>query len=228
MRYMLAVVSLALSIPAVRAQVPPNTLSSVTATGTASIFVAPDQVMIDVTVTTQSATAQAASSQNATQTNAVISALYMLLGPGANIKTVNYSVSPNFTYPPNGGTPILNGYTASNTVEITLSAVTTAGPVIDTAVQSGATSVSSLRFGLKDPEPSRQQVLKQAAMVAMTHAVAMANGLGKTVGTVISLREGASFQPVVQTTGVAPTATTPIEAGLIQVSATVTLEALMN
>ena len=211
------------------AQTPVAPTRSVRASGTATISVNPDQAQISATVTTQGMTAQAASSQNATQSAAVLSALTQLLGAGANIKTINYSVTPNYNYPPNGGIPILTGFTANNTVEVTLSGVTTVGTVIDTAIQAGATSVSGIRFSLKDPEPPRRQALQQAALVAKSHADAMAGALGGTVGAVLVLQEGSSVQPITGTFTVAAGATaTPVQSGLIEVSATVALEALLN
>src|SRR5215831_14420154 len=196
------------------AQTPAAPTRSVRANGTASIFVNPDQAQIDATVTTQGMTAQAASSQNATQSATVLSALTQLLGAGANIKTINYSVTPNYTYPPNGGIPILTGFTASNTVQVTLSGVTTVGTVIDTAIQAGATSVTGIRFSLKDAEPSRRQALQQAALVAKSHADAMAGALGGTAGAVLALQEGSSVQPVTGTlTFSAGATTTPVQSG---------------
>ena len=210
------------------AQVPANARPVVRATGNASVFTQPDQVQIDATVATQGMTAQAASSQNATQAAAVLSALNQLLGTGANIKTISYSISPNYTYPPNG-TPTLTGYTASNTIEVTLSALNSAGSVIDTAVQAGATSIAGLRFSLKDSEPSRRQALQQATSVAKSHADSMATALGGTVSTIVLLQEGSSVQSVAIAVpaGVAAT-TTPVQSGLIEVDATVTIEALLN
>lgn len=199
------------------------------ASGNASVLVPPDQVKVDATVTTQGSTAQEASSQNANQVTAVIAALRKLLGAGADIKTINYSVGPVYKYPV-GGTPTLTGYSASNTVEVTLSALTLAGAVIDTATQAGATSVGGLRFSLKDQEPARLQALRLATQQAKTHADAMASALGGRAGNVLSVQEGtAVFQPLI--TGVSasgPSTPTPVEPGLIQVQVTVVLEAELN
>lgn len=211
------------------AQIPANARPAVRATGTATIFATPDQAVVDAAVTTRAMTAQAAGSQNAAQTSAVLSALTQLLGSGANIKTINYSIAPNYNYPQGGGPPTLTGFTANNTVEVTLSAITTVGSVIDTAVQAGASSIGGIRFSLKDPEPSRRQALAQAAAVAKSHADAMATALGGSTGTIILLQENAAAQPVVVGVAAAPTAaTTPIESGLIEIDATVVLEASLN
>ncbi|MBV8846168.1 MAG: SIMPL domain-containing protein [Bryobacterales bacterium] len=212
------------------AQIPANATPAVRATGTASVFVQPDQAIVDATVTTRATTAQAAASQNATQTASVLSALTQLLGSGANIKTVNYSITPNFMYPPNAATPTLLDYSASNTVEVTLSSVTTVGSVIDTAVQAGATSVGGVRFSLKDPEPSRSQALQQAATTAKAHANAMATALGRTVGTIVLIQENSTAQPVVPVIAAAGAAApaTPIMSGQIEIDANVLLEASLN
>ncbi len=200
---------------------------SVRAAGQASVFVTPDQVKVDASIVTQGVSAQDAASQNATQVAAVTDALTKVLGPSADIKTINYSVGPVYKYPSGGGPATIVGYTASMTVEVTLGTISMAGLVIDTATQAGATSIGSLQFSLKDPEPARLQALRLATMQAKSHADAIAGGLGRTVGAVISLQEGstARVQPVAAGTAGAPTAPTTVQPGLIEVQASVVLEA---
>src|SRR5450759_1024646 len=91
----------------------------VQAVGQASVSIKPDLAKIDIGVVTQGATAQDASTQNATRLSAVLTALQAVLGLMGDIRTVNYTLTPNYNYPPNGGTPTLLGYTATNTVEVT-------------------------------------------------------------------------------------------------------------
>lgn len=193
------------------------------AVGEATVSVPPDQVKIDIGVTTQASGAQEASTQNANQVSVVLAQLRQLLGTNADIKTINYSVTPNYRYPQGGGNPTLVGYIATNTVEATLGDVSLAGKVIDTAAQAGATTVSGLRFGLKDEQPARAQALRLAAVQARAHADAIASGLGVRTGAVVSAEEGAVLN-VQPRTGVAASVPTPIEPGTLDVHATVTLE----
>ena len=189
------------------------------------MFVTPDQVKVDASIVTQGVSAQDAASQNATQVAAVTAALSKALGPGADIKTINYFVGPVYKTPAGGGPATIAGYTASMTVEVTLGTISMTGLVIDTAAQAGATSIGSLQFSLKDPDPSRLQALRLATMQAKSHADAIAGGLGRTVGAVISLQEGSAVgvQPLA---GVAaPTTATSVQPGLIEVQASVVLEA---
>jgi uncharacterized protein len=229
MNHFVLLLSLAFSSSGLLAQLPARQ-PSVRASGEASVFALPDQVRIDVTVTTQGKTAQDAASQNASQLAAVTSALVQILGANADIKTINYFVGPNYQYPPNGGTPILIGYTASNTIEVTLGMISMAGAVIDTAAQAGATTVGGLRFTLKDPEPQRLQALSLATLQARSHAEAMANALGAKVGAVITVQEGAQvrLQPLVGVAADARSTPTSIQPGMIEVQASVVLEAQLN
>jgi uncharacterized protein len=204
--------------------------SVVSATGQASVYVTPDQVKVDATVITQGNSAQEAASANATAVAAVVGALTKLLGQGANIKTIDYSVGPVYKYASNGGLPTIAGYTASMTVETTLGDITMIGATIDTAIQAGATSIGALQFSLKNPDPAHQQALGLATTQASAHANAMAGALGHTVGGIISLQEGSpvSIQPIVVGVGNSPATSTTVTPGLIQVQATVVLQAQLN
>jgi uncharacterized protein len=197
--------------------------SFIRAVGSASVSIKPDQAQIQLAVVTTAATAQDASNQNANQVTAVLAALGTVLGPNANIKTLSYSLTPNYNNPQNAP-PVLTGYTASNTVMVTLTDLSLIGKVIDTGIQAGANRVQGLQFGLQDDQPSRAQALKLATAQAKAHADAMASGLGLHTGAAISIQEGSavSVTPVVR--AAAAQATTPVETGVVDVQATVTLE----
>jgi uncharacterized protein YggE len=196
----------------------------VRAVGNATVPVKPDKAVIQFSVVTTAASAQDASSQNANQVTAVLAALTGLLGPNANIQTLSYSLNPNYNFPQNQP-PVLTGYTASNTVQVTVTDLSVIGKVIDTGVQAGANRVQGLQFGLQDDQPSRQQALKLATTQAKAHADAMASGLGLHTGAAISIQEGTAVSPQPVVLGAAtPSATTPVETGVVNVQATVTLE----
>ena len=199
--------------------------STVRATADTTISATPDQALISVGVETRAATAQEAAAQNAVQTQAVLDALRKQLGANAEIKTTNYTVSPLYNYPPNAS-PVLTGYMVTNTVEVTLSNIASAGPVIDAATQAGANQINSLTFTLKDPEPIRAQALRQAAVKARGHAEAMISGLSGHLGTLISVEEGgtARIYPAISTNGAGDAKSTPIQPGSVQVYASVTVE----
>src|SRR5437588_1469752 len=104
---------LALSLPlfAQQAQFPPA-VPYIRVHGEATVSAQPDRMQMDVGVISQGSTSQAAAEANAKQSNAVVEQLRKLV-PAANIKTVNFSVNPNYHYPTDGGPPAILGYPAN-------------------------------------------------------------------------------------------------------------------
>jgi len=198
---------------------PPRTI---TATGTATVSAKPDQAMVDIGVTTQATTASDASTQNATLTTSVITAMQVVLGQGATIQTIDYSLNPVYS---TGNNPTIIGYQVSNVVEATLTDLTLIGKVIDVSIAAGANRVNGIRFGLQNQDPVQAQALKQAAASALSQAKSIAAGLGVGTGNILRATEGVTSAPVPVVVGVAAAApSTPIETGPIQVQGTVTVE----
>ena len=198
---------------------------TVQANGSATLTANPDQAQIDVGVVTVGTTAQDSAQQNATQTTAVLTAVKAVLGSNGTIQTVSYYVQPRYT---NTSPSTINGYTTSNTVRVVTLDLSIIGKLIDAANQAGANSVSSLSFGLQDPDPLVQQALTQATKQALAHANAIASGLGGKVASVISAQEGSSYTPIV-VGGAGPTAvSTPVQTGTVNVYATVTVVAALQ
>ncbi len=196
--------------------------------GDATVSAQPDRAQMDIGVISQAANAKAAADLNAKQSNVVIEALRAIV-PATNIKTVNFSVNPNYEYPKNGGPPTIPGYTANNTVRIQIDDLTAISKVIDAATKAGASNVNRLTFTLRDVDAARAQALRQAAAQARSGAEALAASLNLRLGKVLRLEEE---QPVIVTPGrevelsltKAPAgAMAPVEPGNIDIHASVNL-----
>jgi uncharacterized protein YggE len=203
-------------------------LSSIRVTGDALVSAKPDRVQIDVGVLTQAAQSQLAAAQNATRTDATLAALRKAVGPGADIKTVSYSLNPNYQYHQDGGEPKITGYTATNVVRVTLSDLGKIGSVIDTATQAGANRVEGIQFTLSDEQNVRSQALREAAVKARADADVLAAALGLKVVRILSVEEngttGGPVRPVMfDTRAMVAKAPTPIQPGSIDVGANVVL-----
>ncbi len=214
--------------PAGSAPVPPPRPATIEVTGQAKVSETPDRVYIDVGVTTQAQESEAAAARNASRLSAVIAALQRAAGSGAQLTTTEYSISPDYNYPRNGGTPTVAGYTVSNVVQVRLDDLRKIGPVIDAATQAGSNNVQNIRFALRDEEALRGQALREAALNARLDADALADALGLKVVRVRSVSEQSpAVVPIypralfAAKAAVAPA--TPVAAGTIDVSATVTL-----
>jgi uncharacterized protein len=204
-------------------------LSSIRVTGDSLVSAKPDRVRIDVGVVTQAAQSPSAAAQNATRLEATLSALRKAVGSGADIKTVSYSLNPDYQYHPNGERPTITGYTATNVVRVTLSDLTKIGGVIDAATQAGANQVQDVQFTVADQQAVRAQALREAALKARADADVLAAALGLKVVRIISADEPSAMAvPVREITvtsmrAMAAKTPTQIEPGTIDVSANVVL-----
>ncbi len=203
----------------------PATLQ-VSAQGTVSR--APDRVYIDVGVQTQARRPKVAAADNAARVARVISAVRKAAGPGAQLKTTNYTVAPQYQYHTNGKPPTLTGYVVTNLVRVRLDDLEHIGAVIDAAAGSGANVQQNLRFALRDPEAARLRALAQAARRAQKAAHALATALGLRIVRIVSVRQmGVSVVPprprMYMQAVRAQRRPTPIESGGIHVTANISL-----
>lgn len=212
-----------ISAVAAGAQTPP--VPSVRASGEGSVFAQPDCAKIDIGVVTQAPTAQAASSQNAGQLQSVLAKLHDILGQKAEIKTISYSLNPVYQYPKTGGKPAIDGYSASNVVEVTSGDLPNIGKVIDAATAGGANEIRSLQFTLKDDKAVRAAALRQAVLEAHANAQAMAGALGLKLGKLLLLEQSSAppVRPMMAAMSARAAAPTPIETQPVEVRASVTL-----
>jgi len=224
-RLLLTVLTCAVSATVV-AQQPP--VSSIRVTGDARVTAKPDRVQIDIGVTTRAAQSQDAAAQNARQVEAVLAAVRKAAGSTAVLKTISYSLNPNYQYHPKGGEPTIDGYTALNVVQVTLDELGKIGAVIDAATESGANHVQGIQFTLRDQDTVRAEALREAALRARAEAEVLAAALGLKVLRVLTVEESSPrFVPMRVYGGARAMATaaapTPVEAGTLDVTADVTL-----
>jgi uncharacterized protein YggE len=202
-------------------------VSSIRVTGEARVTARPDRVQIDIGVTTRAPTSQEAASRNAHDVDAVIASVRKAT-PAAELKTISYSLNPNYQYHPSGGEPTIDGYIASNIVQVTLDDLAKIGAVIDSAAQAGANHVQGIQFTLRDQDAARAEALRKAAAQARSEAEVLAAALGLKVVRVLSVEENAPHFAPVRVYGGAARASvaavpTPVEAGTLDITANVTL-----
>ena len=221
-------IALACALPATALSDQPP-VSSIRVTGDARVTAKPDRVQIDIGVTTRAAQSQDAATQNARQVDTVLTAVRKAAGPTAVLKTISYSLNPNYQYHPNGGEPTIDGYTALNVVQVTLDDLGKIGAVIDAAAQAGANDVRGIQFTLRDQDAVRAQALREAVLRARGEADVLAAALGLKVLRVLTVEENSPRIVPVRVYGGATRVTaaaapaTPVEAGTLDVTADVTL-----
>jgi uncharacterized protein len=161
--------------------------------GEATVSVESDIAELDVGVLAQAQTAQAAADQNATKAKQVVAVLQRLVA-SSDIKSVNLSVNPNYRYGKDGSAGVVTGFTASNTIRVTVRDLSQLRKVIEVATQSGASSINRLTFDLKDEKAARARALAEAAGQAQAGAEALASSLKLRIGKLTRIEE---VQPVI-------------------------------
>jgi hypothetical protein len=147
--------------------------------------------------------------------------------PKDALRTLGYTIQQEFDFV--NGKRIPREYVARNALELRVDAVERAGEIIDLAVQAGTTSVSGVRFDLKDRSAAEREALRLAVMDARARADAAASGAGRTVDRILKiedLRQGAGPipRPMMMNRAVADApADTPLEPGTIEIHAQVAL-----
>jgi uncharacterized protein YggE len=173
--------------PAVAAPPPPST---VRVTAEAVTRATPDQAVVQIGIATDASSAQSAAAENSRKQQSVVQAVQTTLGTGGSIETSQYSLQPRQTFPPQGGTPVVTGYGAQNTVSATVADPREVGHVIDAALAAGADNIQGVTYSLKNEQPARSEALQKAVARARVEADALAAGLGLKVRRVISVEEG--------------------------------------
>jgi uncharacterized protein YggE len=227
MRRNCLVFAIVLSTGAVHAQTPATHEPPViVASGEAVVQRAPDRAFVQIGAEGRAAKAPDAQQIAANAMAGVQTALKRFNLPADAIKTIVYTVQPEFDYP--NGRQQFRDYLARNVIEVRVDDVTRLGQLIDGAGTSGAAVVSGLRWDLKDRDAIELEALRLAVKDAMDRARAMAAGASATLGSIVRLEEQRSSPPrplisMAARMESAAAAPTPIEAGEIDVRTAVTL-----
>ena len=195
---------------------------TISVSGTGSVRAVPDRAQFSFGVTTQGTTASRALSANSTLARKVIAALKSAGVPAADIQTDSVTLSPTLS---DDGSTIV-GYTATNSVSVTLRDLGKAGSVVDAAVEAGANQVSGPSLVRSDQTALYRQALRLAVANARAKAHSLAAASGASLGAVRSIVEGSAAPPPVpleQAAGGVDTST-PIEPGTQTIEASVTVE----
>jgi uncharacterized protein len=203
----------------------------VVTTGEATVKRAPDQAFI--VLTSESRAKAPAEAQRATAV-AMTSVQQRLKAAGIAadaIRTLQYDLQPEFDYA--NGRQTLRGYVSRNSIEVRVEPVERAGEIVDAAVQSGATSVSSLRFDVKGRETIERDALTKAVEAARARAEAVAKGAGRSIDRVVKVEDQGAAEvppprPYLTAMRAEAAPQTPIQPGEVEIRARVTLTAALR
>ena len=192
----------------------------ITVTGTGTITSVPDEATFTIGVQTQGSTARGALAANSEQMRRVIAAVKEAGVATNDIKTQDVSVSAN--YADEGR---IDGYSARNSVLVTVRNLSKAGPILDAASNAGANEVYGPMLSRSDEDELQAKALRGAVEDARKKAEALADAAGVRLGHVTAITEGSSGgpQPYYESAVRLAKSDAPIEPGTQDSQATVTV-----
>jgi uncharacterized protein len=192
----------------------------ITVAGVGTITSVPDEASFTIGVQTQGSTAREALAANSEQMRRVIAAVESAGVAKSDIKTQDVSVSAN--YADEGR---IDGYSARNSVLVTIRDLSKAGPILDAASSAGANEVYGPMLSRSDEDDLQAKALRGAVEDARKKAEVLAEAAGVQLGRVTALIEGSSGGPQPYYEGAMRLAKTdaPIEPGTQDSQATVTV-----
>ena len=193
--------------------------------GSETLQAAPDQATITLGVITEDEDPQKAQQANSQSIARVIAGLMSIGISEDQLKTSEYRIDPQYDYV--GGKELFKNYKVHYIIQVQTTEIEAIGIIIDTAVSNGANSISSIRFSLSTPEVYYNQALSLALKNAYEKALSMAGTIGVTLNPIPTLVEEMSetSPPVLfQTSSYTKAATTPIQPGELNITATVRVE----
>ena len=198
----------------------------ITISATGSTNVVPDAVRITATVSVIGKTLKEALATASTTSAAVRKALTANKIATKDVATQSVSVFPEYTYPANG-TPVLSGYRASQSFDITVRAASTAGAVVDAIVDAGGDNlqVNSASPFVLDNDKATETARASAVARAKAKANSYAKLLGVKLGKVIYLDETSTPAPfpIYSAAAKAEDSATQIDLGEQKVTVSVTV-----
>ncbi|MCZ8521105.1 MULTISPECIES: SIMPL domain-containing protein [Paenibacillus] len=191
-------------------------------TGEASVSAEPDRAVIVLGVVTENLSLTEAQAANREASARVIASLTALPLPRDAIATVDYRIEMQYVFEENKQR--FTGYKVTHMLQITLNDTARAGTVVDTAVASGANTVSSVSFRLAHPQPYYHAALSAAVQEAYRKAGTVARTLSVRLSPQPQLVEELSRVPEpvpYHTAMLADSKVTPLQPGTLQVTASV-------
>lgn len=202
---------------------PAEQVRTITVTGTGVVTLPADQLTVRFLVRTSEWNVNYARDKNAEITTKVIAKIKEAGVLDNDITTVDYRITQDNSnsYP--------GKYTVVNYVQVLIRDIDNAGTVIDNAVANGANGLTSFSYSATENPNSVREARTLAVQNAQDAAALIAGASGCKIADVIDIQEGYNPSSYSRSTNSAMlksagnSYTTPIEAGNVEVTSTVTI-----
>lgn len=151
---------------------------------------APDLAIIGAGLFTNDPSSEAAAERNNREFAKIVEVAKKYKIAPEDLQTAGVNVGPNYVYPPGGGEK-LDGYTARNTLKITMRDMAQIGSLIADLTAAGANNIGGPAFGLEDNEALRNKAREKAFDNAQARALTYARKAGFRSVRLLTINESA-------------------------------------
>jgi uncharacterized protein len=191
----------------------------ITAVGSGTVSVTPDRAGFTFGTFSQAGTAGGALRSSSESVARIVDALRKAGVAQADIQTSEVSLSPRTDA---NGTAVV-GYTATNSVTVTVKQIGAAGDVVDAAVGAGANEVYGPNLLASDQGAAYRKALAAAVAQARAKAESLAHTAGVSLGRVTTISESGQMPQPVFAAAQSTDSATKIEPGTQTIDATVSV-----
>lgn len=156
--------------------------------GTSKTTVVPDIARLTLGVTTEAKTSEEAVTENTKKMNAVMEVLKNAGIEEKDIKTIGYSLNPNYAYPENKA-PVQSGFRLDQTLEVTIRDFNKIGDLIAATTKAGANTMGGVNFIVEDRDAAKSKARAEAIAKAKEKAELIAEQADLDLGKVINYSE---------------------------------------
>lgn len=162
--------------------------SQISITGEGKVAAKPDVAILTATILTERPTVSQAQSQNTESSNAVAEFLSKEGVQAKDIKTITYSIYPQYFYAQNKK-PEITGYQVRNTLEIKIRDLAKVDDIVGGVVQNGANEIGGVSFTIENPNKLKEEARKLAIAMAKEKAEVLSKDLGVRLKRIIGFSE---------------------------------------
>jgi uncharacterized protein YggE len=162
--------------------------STVAVTGEGKVAAKPDIAVLNASILTEKPTVSAAQSANTSSSNAVTAFLKKTGVDEKDVKTVNYSIYPQYFYS-QYSKPEITGYQVRHTLEIKIRDLSKVDDILGGVVENGANEIGNVAFTIEKPEKLKEEARKLAIQMAKEKAQVLSEDLGVRLKHIVEFTE---------------------------------------
>lgn len=168
---------------------------SITVSASGSVSAVPDMARITSGVATEAPVARDAVSKNSEAMKKIIAGLKAGGIDEKDIQTASFHIEPRYTRAREGEASVIDGYRATNQVQVVVRNLDKLGEVLDRLVSLGANEMAGLSFDVSQAEKLRDDARKEAVANAQRRAKLYADAAGVELGEVLKIDESGDNAP---------------------------------